>query len=161
MPAILTTVPAVLAALVQLGQATLGAVGVTVYDGPPDVDNLPEEFLSIGFSRDEDDAAVDGTSSDDGNYISSEAYAVHCVLTVATGDVDVAAVTTRRARCAELFGLFATALRADPKLGGVLTASGGTATLTSFSWIYGPSSDGSYAEVDFDVQVAANFLGAS
>jgi len=158
MPAALTTVPDVLLALVALGQATLP--GITVYDGPPDVDNLPGEFLCIGFSRDEDEAGVDGGTSDEGNSTASETYAVHCILSVATGDVEVGAVSRRRARAAELFGLFATALRADPHLGGILSG-GATATLGSWSWIYGPSTDGTYAEVEFDVNVAAYYLGAT
>lgn len=160
MPAILTTVPAVLAALVKLGEDTLlTPEKVTVYDGPPDVDNLPAEFLCIGFTRDEDEASVDGSTTDDGNHISSESYAVHCMLSVNTGDMGPRAVGDRRTRCAALLGLFATALRNDPSLGQVLTA-GARATLSDFSWIYGPSTDGTYAEVEFDVNVAAFYLGA-
>lgn len=158
MPSVLTTVPQVLLALVAKAQAVLP--GVTVYDGPPDVDNLPGEFCCIGFSRDEDEASVDGGATDDGNNTASESYAVHCILSVATGDTETGGAAARRARVAELFGLFATALRADPSLGGTLTA-GATATLGSWSWIYGPSTDGTYAEVEFDVNVAAYYLGAT
>jgi hypothetical protein len=161
MPAALTTVPAVLSALVALGNATLAAESVTVYDGAPDVDNLPDEFLSIGFSRDEEDASVEGASTDDGNYTSSESFAVHCTLSVATGDVDSGGVAARRTRCAALFALFATALRADPTLGGALTAAQGKATLGAFSWAYGPATTGTFAEVEFDVTVSAYYLGAS
>jgi len=156
MPTTLTTVPAALLALVALGQATLS--GVTVYDGPPDVDNLAGEFLCIGWSRDEDEAGVDGDTTDEGNGTSSETYAVHCLISVATGDVEVGAVSRRRARVAELFTTFATALRADATLGGTLTA-GGMATLGTWSWVYGPATDGTYAEVEFDVNVAAVYLG--
>lgn len=156
MPAALTTVPQVLLALTQLGQAVLP--DITVFDGPPDVDNLPGEFLCIGWSRDEDEASVDGDTSDDGNRTSSEAYAVHCMLSVATGDTETGAIAARRARAAELFGLFATALRVDPQLAGVLVA-GAAATLGSWSWIYGTSADGTYAEVEFDVTVTAGYLG--
>ncbi|GLW32272.1 hypothetical protein [Actinoplanes regularis] len=157
MPAAVTTVPAVLLALVQLGQTAL--TGVTVFDGAPDTDNEPAEFLSIGFSRDEDDASVDGDTTDEGNHMSSETYAVHCILSVATGDSATGAVAERRARCAELFGALAAALRADPSLGGALTA-GGRATLGPWSWVYGPSSQGgTYAEVEFDVNVSAGYLG--
>jgi hypothetical protein len=158
MPAALTTVPQVLLGLVTLGQSTLPMI--TVYDGPPDADNLPGEFLCIGFSRDEDEASVDGVTADEGNTTSSETYAVHCILSVATGDVEAGAVARRRARTAELFGLFAAALRADPRLGDTLSA-GATATLGTWSWIYGPSTDGTYAEVEFDVSVAADYLGAT
>lgn len=157
MSATVTTVPAVLLALIQLGQAALP--GVTVFDGAPDTDNEPGEFLSIGFSRDEEDASVDGDTADEGNHVTSEAYAVHCILSVATGDLEAGAVAARRARCAELFGAFAGALRADPALGGAL-AAGGRADLGSWSWVYGPTSaGGTYAEVEFDVNVAAGFLG--
>jgi hypothetical protein len=134
--------------------------GVTVYDGAPLEDPQPFEFLSIGFSRDEDDASVDGNTVSDGNYVSNESYLVHCVLSVATGDVDSNAVSARRARCAELFGLLTTALRANPTLG-VLTA-GGRADMSSWSWVYGPSvQGGTFAEVEFDVQVNAGYLGMS
>jgi hypothetical protein len=156
MPTSLTTVPDVLIALVALGQATLP--GLTVYDGAPDVDNLPGEFLCVGWSRDEDEASVDGDTADDGNGTSSETYAVHCLISVATGDVEVGAVSRRRTRCAELFTTFATALRADATLGGTL-AGGATATLGTWSWVYGPATDGTYAEVEFDVNVAAGYLG--
>ena len=158
MPASLTTVPDVLLALVELGQVSLGAT-FAVIDGPPDIDNLPDEFLCIGFSRDEDESSVDGDQSDEGNYSSSEMYAVHCLMSVATGDVDASAVAARRARVAQLFTLFGTALRSDPSLGGTLTA-GGRAEIGSISWIYGPSlQGGTYAEVEFDVNVQAGYLG--
>ena len=159
MPATFTTVPDVLLALVTLGTATVGAAGATVYDGAPDVDNIPPEFLSIGWSRDEDDASVDGDLTDEGNRTGSESYAVHCILSVATGDNDPAAVSARRVRVAQLFALFGNALRADPALGGILGA-GGRADLGSYSWIYGPTVDGgTYAEVEFDVGVSAYYLG--
>lgn len=157
MPAVVTTVPAVLLALVQLGATSLP--GVTVYDGAPDVDNVPDEFLCVGFSRDEEDASVDGQAADEGNHSSSESYSVHCILSVATGDTETGAVAARRTRCAALFGQFAYALRSDPALAGALTA-GARADLGSFSWIYGPSSQGgTYAEVEFDVDVQASYLG--
>lgn len=159
MPAEMTTVPAVLTALMQLGQTALP--GVQVYDGAPDVDNEPDEFLCVGFSRNEDDAAVDGQTADEGNHTASETYAVHCILSVATGDTDDGAVAARRVRCATLFGQFAAALRADPTLGRVLVA-GAQATLGTFAWIYGPTAaGGSYAEVEFDIGVQAFYLGAS
>ncbi len=156
MPAIATTVPAVLLALVQLGETTLP--DVTVYDGAPDVDNLPDEFLCIGWSRDEDEASVDGDTTDEGNRTSAETYTVHCLISTATGDVETGAVAARRARIAELFGTYAAALRTDPQLGGTLTA-GASATLGVWSWVYGPSTDGTYAEVEFDVNVTAGYLG--
>jgi hypothetical protein len=157
MPAVVTTVPLVLTALVQLGGAALP--GVQVYDGPFDEDNLAGEFLCVGFSRDEDEASVDGDSSDEGNHTSSETYAVHCILSVATGDTETGAVADRRTRCATLLGQFAAALRADPSLGSALTA-GATAMLGSFSWVYGQTATGgSYAEVEFDVNVQASYLG--
>lgn len=159
MPAIVTTVPDVLTALVAMGTAAL--TDVMVYDGPNNEDNLPDEFLAVGYSRDEDDASVDGAAIDEGNRTNGEVYAVHCIISVATGDVHDGAVAERRARCSALFGQFAAALRASPSLGGVLTA-GASATLGSFSWIYGPSSQGgSYAEVEFDVDVTASYLGAT
>jgi hypothetical protein len=159
MPVALTTVPAVLTALVALANTTLVGQGVTVFDGAPDVDNLPDEFLAVGFTRDEDEAAVDGTTNDSGNYTSSEAYDVHCILSCASGDTDASAVAVRRARCADLWSLFAIALRSDPTLGGVLIA-GARAELGSWSWIYGPRARGGvYAEVEFDVTVNAAYLG--
>lgn len=160
MPTLVTTVPLVLNALVALGATALP--GVKVYDGPNDEDNLPGEFFAVGYSRDEDEASVDGNAADEGNRTGSEAYSVHCIISVATGDVDGAAVAARRARCAALFGQFATALRADPALGGTLVA-GAMATLGSFSWIYGQTGQqaGTYAEVEFDVDVTASYLGAT
>lgn len=157
MPTLMTTVPVVLSALVTLGATALP--GVQIYDGPNNEDNLPDEFLAVGYSRDEDESSVDGSLSDDGNYTASESYAVHCIISVATGDAHSSAVAERRTRCSALFGQFAMALRADPSLGGVLVA-GAKATLGSFSWIYGPAAQGgTYAEVEFDVDVTASYLG--
>jgi hypothetical protein len=159
MPALVTTVPAVLSALYALGVTALP--GVHVYDGPNNEENLPDEFLAVGYSRDEDESSVDGSLVDEGNNTSGESYSVHCILSVATGDADDSAVANRRTRCSALFSQFATALRADPSLGGTLVA-GAKATLGSFAWIYGPSSQGgSYAEVEFDVDVTASYLGAT
>lgn len=160
MPAALTTVPAVLTALVQLAQTVVPSM-VDVYDGAPNTDAPADEYLAVGFSRDEDDASVDGDFTDQGNRTADETYLVRCLLSVATGDTEGTAVADRRARAAYLFGLFATAVRADPQLGGALTA-GGTATVSAYSWIYGPAAQGgAYAEVEFDISVSAFYLGAT
>jgi hypothetical protein len=159
MPALLTTVPLVLNALVSLAESTLP--GVTVYDGPNDEDNLPAQYIAIGYSRDEDDAAVDGGASDDGNRTASEGYSVHCIISTASGDTGGTAVSDRRTATATLFSQFAAVVRADPQLAGTLTA-GARADIGDFAWIYGPSRDGgTYAEVEFDVNVVAYYLGAA
>lgn len=158
MPADITTVPAVLSALVALGATTMPDP-VKVFDGSPDTDQPPDEFLSIGFSRAEDEGSVDGDTTDQGNHTCAESYMVHCLLSVATGDTGPGTVAARRTRAAELWGMYAGAIRADPTLGGVLTA-GGRASCTGFAWIYGPSlQGGTYAEVAFDVAVTAGYLG--
>lgn len=159
MPAVLTTVPQVLSALVSLAGTALP--GVQVFDGPNDTDSPPDEFIAIGFSRDEDDSSVDGGASDDGNNTASEGYSVHCIISTASGNTGPGAVAEQRARTATLFGQFVTALRAGPTLGNVLTA-GARADIGDFSWIYGPSlAAGTYAEVEFDVNVVAYYLGAT
>jgi hypothetical protein len=159
MPAVLTTVPLVLNALVSLAEAALP--GVQVYDGPNDEDNLPAEYIAIGYSRDEEDSSVDGGASDDGNRTASEGYSVHCIISTASGDTGGTAVRDRRARTAALFGQFVSAVRADPTLGGTLVA-GARADIGDFAWIYGPSAaGGTYAEVEFDVNVVAYYLGMS
>ena len=160
MPNVVTTVPAVLTKLVQLGTATLAAQNITAWLGPAPAGELGD-YLSIGFSRDEDEAGVDGTTTDDGNRISSESYTVHCLLSLATGDVDPAAVAALLARADTAWTAWAGALRGDPTLGGVLTA-GGMAVAGSWSWVFGPSAEGGvYAEVDHDVEVSAGYLGAA
>jgi hypothetical protein len=159
MPAVLTTVPLVLNALVSLAGTALP--GVQAYDGPNDEDNLPDEYIVIGYSRDEEDSSVDGGASDEGNGTASEGYSVHCIISTASGNTGNGAVAIQRARTAVLFGQFVTALRADPLLSGTLTA-GARADIGDFSWIYGPSiAAGTYAEVEFDVNVAAYYLGAT
>jgi hypothetical protein len=159
MPALVTTVPSVLSALVSL--AGTAAPGVQVYDGPNDTENPPDEYIAIGYSRDEDDASVDGVTSDDGNYTNSEQYSVHCIISVASGNTGGTAVADVRARVATLFGQFVLALRNDPDLSGVLVA-GARADVADFSWIYGPALQaGVYAEVEFDVNVVAYYLGAT
>ena len=159
MPMAMTTVPAVLSALVALGQAVLPAV--TVFDGAPDIDNLPDTFLSIGWSRDEDEPGVDGDLEDQGNYSASESYAVHCVLSVATGDTGGTAVADRRTEVMALWTAFGTALRADPSIGGALGPSISRAVLGSFAWVYGQTAaGGTFAEIEFDIDVTAEYLGA-
>jgi hypothetical protein len=159
MPPVLTTVPQVLSALVLLAETALP--GITVYDGANDEDNLPSEYMAVGYSRDEEDASVDGGASDDGNNTASEGYSVHCIISVASGDTGPGTVAARRARAATLFGQFVSALRADPTLSSTLTA-GARADIGDFAWIYGPSRDGgTYAEVEFDVNVVAYYLGAA
>lgn len=162
MPAVMTTVPAVLAALVTLGRAVLPA-GTEVYDGAPDVDNLAAQFLSVGWSRDEDEAGVDGDLEDQGNNSASEDYDVHCVLSVATGDTGGTAVADRRAEVMALWSGFGQAVRADPSLGGVLSPSSNRATIGSgFGWVYGQTAaGGTFAEITFDVSVHAEYLGQS
>ncbi|AGL19502.1 hypothetical protein [Actinoplanes sp. N902-109] len=158
---LLTTVPAVADALVLIGQTVFAGDDITVYDGAPDVDNLPDGFLAVGFTRDDDESGIDGSTTDDGNGLSSETYTVRCVLSVATGDTDRAAVAQRRARCAELYGRYAAAIRADPTLGGALQPGTAAATLGGWSWSYGPATKGSYADIEFVVAVTAEYLGAS
>lgn len=158
MPITFTTVPTVLSALVALGTSVLPST-VRVFDGAPNTDDLPNEFLCVGYSRDEDDASVDGELADMGNRVGSEQYAVHCVLSVSTGDIDGQAVGDRRAQLSSLLGTFGQAVRSDPSLGSTL-GTFGRATLGSISWIYGPSlQGGTYAEVEFDVNVVAEYLG--
>jgi hypothetical protein len=161
MPDIATTVPAVLDGLVALATATMPA-GLVVRDGPAQEVDLDGDYLAIGHSQDEDEGSVDGLTTGQGNNLEEESYSVHCLLSVATGDVDEAAVRNRRVRAAELHALFARALRNDPTLGGVLPyAQGGEARMGRWSWIFGPSADGTFAAVAFDVDVTVPYLGAT
>lgn len=161
MPDIATTVPAVLDGLVAMATAAMPA-GVVVRDGPAQDTDLDGDYLAIGHSESEDEGGVDGVTTGMENYLEAESYSVHCLLSVATGDVDAAAVRNRRLRVAELYGLLARALRADPTLGGVLPhAQGGEARMGRWSWIFGPSADGgTSASIAFDVDVSAPWLGA-
>jgi len=158
MPAITTTVPAVLNALVALASSVM-PTSVAVHDGPP-TEPIAPEYLSIGFSADDEVSAVSGSLRDEGNHISSESYNVRCQLSVMTGDMTVGAVIVQRARIASLFALYVAALRADPQLLGALVA-GGRADLGQYAWTYGPTSGGTVATIDFDVTVMAGFLGAT
>ena len=158
MPAASTTVPDAVTALLAVCTAALAGTGVEVIDGAPNADTPPDEFLSVGFSRDDEDAPVEGTTTDEGNYSSSEQYRIRCLLSTARGDTAAGAVAQARARCAHLHGLVAAAIRINPTLGGALT-NGGRADVGGWSWLYGPTVDGVVAEVEFDVIVNAYYLG--
>lgn len=158
MPNIVTSVPAVVDALVALGRATMPD-GVEVSDGPQA--EIPNEFLVVGFSLDPDEGNIDGSTADMGNNLAEETYTVHHLLSTASGDSDPAAAARARARVAQLFGLYAAGLRADPTLGGVLPlAQGGDARMGRWSWLYGRVETGVYASVEFDVEVHVPYLGA-
>lgn len=160
MPNIVTSVPAVIDALVTLGRNTLPA-GVVVSYGPDTGTDLPDEFLVIGFSLDPDEANVDGETTDGGNNTASETYTVRHLLSCASGDSDPDAVRTRLLRVGTLFGLYAGGLRADPALGGVLPLTGGgSAKMGRWSWLYGRVENGVYASVEFDVGISQDYLGA-
>lgn len=158
--AVMSTVPAVLLALVNLGRSSLPS-DVVVFDGPPTAP-LPDRYLSVGYSPDEDAAAVDGRIpvSDSGMGFYNESYVVRCQLSVGTGDMTADATAAVRVDVANLLAAFNAALAADPMLGGVLTG-GSRAAMGRYLWVYGPVLDGTAATVEFDVDVDVTFLRAS
>ena len=109
---------AVVDALVTLVDAT----SVThVFDGPPNTADTLDEYVIVGGTDDPDDDAgeFDQDWAGIGRQSKNETGEVTCAVLVGTGN-DV--VKTARDRALVVVGEIETALRADPTLGGVLSA---------------------------------------
>lgn len=109
---------AVIDALVTVAGTTSAEA---VYDGPAVTAEYASEFIVVGGTEDPDDepSSFDQTWNGLGAKTKNESGAVTCAVLVGTDNVDV---KTARDRALVILGEFEAAVRADPTLGGVLSA---------------------------------------
>jgi len=150
-----STVPGVITALRTLFAAVLPAGFPALFIGPPPGGDVPDRYVCVAYGGD-DRPGVIGTARrpEYGNTgdVGSEAYGVWCAVSTASGDQDAAA------QMAVTDGYFQTcvaAVRANPKLGGVLQAMG-SADLGPFEWSI--EDGGNIATVFFQVVVDAGWV---
>lgn len=108
----------VLPALVAL--VTTAVAPTTVYGGPKPTSDTPAEYVTVGFdpnNPDTDGVVTDQDVSPMGNDWVDERGDVTCGITVWSGDSDATALVQR---ADDLLDLIDAALKANPRLGGVL-----------------------------------------
>lgn len=146
-----STVPAVLDKLVALATSALaGPPAVQVLDGRP-VRDIDREAVSIGYTEDGDEAAVESTRdrAQASTSPDQERYEVKCCAWVWKGaETDAKAV---RDRAYELVDLLNVALMADQTLGGLVLR----ARLATTGLEQDQSNQGATAVVRFVVAVHA------
>jgi hypothetical protein len=108
-----TTIPAVLDALVAAVQAVMP--DVQVCDGQP-VEDLADEVVVVGWQMERAAVSVDWHRQDAGGMVDREVYDVAGLISVVTGDTTTKPV---RDRAFELWDLLVAELRRDPTLGGL------------------------------------------
>lgn len=149
-----STIPAAITALVALSTTAMAAFpGVQVFDSDI-TDDVQKEYLGIAFPDSVDPSANPGvTFTQDwagiGGLRKSEEFDVRCQIGTWAGD---GTVGDRRARVFAMLAAFAAALRADPGLGGSISASGtakvGPGQLIDADTQYGPT-----ATLSFTVEI--------
>lgn len=145
----MSTVPAVLDALVAAAHFALSGTDVLVVDGQPL--QLQEDMLVIGFAGNNDEPAVEATLTREQLAVrpDRESYDVVCLASSWRGDPDPKVV---RDRAYELLGLFAAQLAGDPLLGGLVMSC----RVASELLVQAHTSKGPVATVRFVVHVDAS-----
>lgn len=111
-------IPAVIDALVST--LTAGLPGVTVIDGP--LVNVPDgDYVTVGWTPDNDTTTGTQTWAGVGNRARDEHIEVPCYCDSFSGST---AVSARRAAAFALMAAAENAVRADPSLGGLVSAPG-------------------------------------
>ncbi len=120
-----TAWPSVVGWLLTTLPTLSGWSSVVVIDGPPVEAILPDDYVTVGFISDGTTGALTLDPDPDGFSI-VEVGDVRCELACVTGQADLASM---RARVFGLFDSLAAAVKADRRLGNVLSPQG-FATLT-------------------------------
>ena len=109
----MTAWPQVVDGLLSLLPTLPGWSGVAVYDGQPVTSSVPANYVTVGFTVNED---FPGTGQDDYGLgdIPEETGIVRSDLVCWTGGTDMPAM---RARAFELYDAWRDSLRADPSMG--------------------------------------------
>ncbi|MEV8636517.1 hypothetical protein AB0395_33205 [Streptosporangium sp. NPDC051023] len=147
MPQILSTVPAVLDALVAAARQVLP--NVQVLDGQP-VTSTEPDVIAVGFTGIPGEAAVQATEerAQMGIAPDRERYDITCLASALRGETDAQAV---RLRAFELLEAIRSELRRDPTLGGLVMS----ARLAVLSLTAQQTSAGAEATVQFIVRIDA------
>jgi hypothetical protein len=148
--------------LAQLPPATDGtAAQVVIIDGPP-VGDLPDNYVTVGYSGAFAGSAFTGTTglaveatwgqSTTGNRIPYESPEVQCEASTFSGDSDLASMSRQRVRTRALLDACAGAVAADPTLGGLVTGPG-YAALIRARWLFDQADTGASVTVQFSVGI--------
>lgn len=136
---------AVIDALVILAQTTTAGA---VYDGPTVTGAAPADFIVIGGTEDPDDepSSFDQSWNGLGKLGKNESGDVTCAVLVSAGDDGV---KVARDRALTLLGEMETKVRADPSLGGALSA--GWCQVSSGRHVQRLTTQGLYVRITFTV----------
>ncbi|GAA3077840.1 hypothetical protein [Streptosporangium carneum] len=146
MPQTVSTVPAVLEALVAAARRVLP--GVQVVDGQPLA--ADQEIICVGFTGEPGETSVENVRTREQVTLDPdrESYEITCLVAVLRGEADAAAV---RARVYEMVSILAGELATDPTLGGVC----GRTQLTTEDLAQEQTTKGAQAVVRFVITVDA------
>lgn len=146
MPQSVSTIPAVLDALVAAARRVLP--GVQVVDGQPLA--AEQEIVCVGFTGEPGETSVENIRTREQVTLDPdrESYEITCLAAVLRGETDAAAV---RARVYEMVSALASELATDPTLGGVC----GRTQLTTEDLAQEQTKQGAQAIVRFVISVDA------
>jgi hypothetical protein len=153
-----TSVPAALNGAFDLFVSALSAAkpDVTVYYGPMVVTDPPRTYVVVGYSEDEDQSAIQGsTERYGGEGTPQEDYAIACSISTWGGDSDD--LRAKLTESAAVYDLLTAAVRADRTLSGAIQPPG-LAEIGGFSWVLDQLEDGAVCQVEFQIQVTSAVL---
>lgn len=153
-----TSIPAAINGAFDLVSSALSSAfpAVTVYYGPTPVTDPPRTFVVVGYSEDEDQSAIQGsTTRFGGEGTPQEDYAITCFIQTWDGDSDD--LRTKMNDTAAVYDVITAAVRADRTLHGAIQPPG-LAELGGFSWVLDQLEDGAYAQVSFEIQITSAVL---
>lgn len=113
-----TAIPAALAGLLAQIRSAVDLTAVSVHDGKPEGDILPD-WIAVGYNPTEGASAVDFAREWGGIGAQrvNEAFAIHCTLRCGGGDADDESELDYRTRAFDLLDLVIAAVAADYTLG--------------------------------------------
>jgi hypothetical protein len=153
-----TSIPAAINGAYDLVVSALSVAkpDVTVYYGPMPVTDPPRTFVVVGYSEDEDQTAIQGTTERwGGEGTPAEDYAIACYVSTWDGDSDD--LRTKLTDTAAVYDVITAAVRADRTLKGAIQPPG-LAEIGTFSWVMDQLEDGAVVQVAFDIHVTSAVL---
>jgi hypothetical protein len=153
-----TSIPAALNGTFDLFVSALSVPkpDVTVYYGPTPVTDPPRTFVVVGYSEDEDQSAIVGSTERwGGEGVPAEDYSIACYISTWDGDSDD--LRPKLVECAAVYDILTAAVRADRTLAGAIQPPG-LAEIGGFSWTLDQLEDGAICQVEFQVRVVSAVL---
>lgn len=153
-----TSIPAAINGAFDLVSSAMSVAlpNVTVYYGPMPVTDPPRTIVVVGYSEDEDQTAVQGTTERfGGEGAPMEDYAITCFIQTLDGDSDD--LRSKMTETAAAYDVITAAVRADRTLRGAIQPPG-LAEIGGFSWVMDQLEDGAYAQVSFEIKVTSAVL---